>query len=293
MLWTSRERQYAGQSMKTTGIMKKNVIENHSEKISVIAFSATSKEYKDIQLQGYNADFHWVNSLNQDGYEKVLEDCREEVIVLIDVDRFPLGALSGLLSRYCKEAKKEDICYFSTAGKLRWWENISFRNLGGVSSEISGSPVLIGQKKCFRKAYAAGDLNENLLVAAGYSLQKKFMKFRALKANGNMPEVTPPEVRGLALKYTFKIPCRYLLSGAFFRNLPEMKGKVQRDMVFRMLVILFAVFSFLYMPFISKDYGISGDEIMEHNHSQLVLNYFENGDKAATYQPKTDRKSVV
>lgn len=273
--------------MKTMGIMKKSVIENNSEKISVIAFSATSKVYEDVQLQGYNPDFHRVNSLNQDEYEKVLEDCQAEVIVLVDVDRFPLGALSGLLSRYYQEAKKEDICYFSTTGKLRWWENFSSRHLGSVRAEISGSPVLIGQKKHFRKAYAAGDLNENLLVAAGYSLQKKYMKFRALKAYGTMPEATPRHVRGLALKYTFQIPCRYLLSGAFFRNLLEVKGKVQRDMVFRMLVILFAVFSFLYMPFISKDYGISGDEIMEHNHSQLVLNYFENGDKAATYQPKT------
>ena len=41
------------------------------------------------------------------------------------------------------------------------------------------------------------------------------------------------------------------------------------------------------MPLVSRDYGISGDEFVDHTHSGYVLDYYAKGDKAALNQPKT------
>lgn len=73
----------------------------------------------------------------------------------------------------------------------------------------------------------------------------------------------------------------------FFTRLLAPGSKVQRDMVFRMLMFLFMCFTFVYMPYISRDYGISGDEFVDHRHAGYVLDYFAKGDKAALDQPKT------
>ena len=58
-------------------------------------------------------------------------------------------------------------------------------------------------------------------------------------------------------------------------------------MTYRMLMLLFGLFVFFYMPYISKDYGISGDEFVDHRHSGYVLDFFTKGDKAALNQPQT------
>lgn len=52
-------------------------------------------------------------------------------------------------------------------------------------------------------------------------------------------------------------------------------------------MFLFMCFTFVYMPYISRDYGISGDEFVDHRHAGYVLDYFAKGDKAALDQPKT------
>ena len=52
-------------------------------------------------------------------------------------------------------------------------------------------------------------------------------------------------------------------------------------------MLLFGLFVFFYMPYISKDYGISGDEFVDHRHSGYVLDFFTKGDKAALNQPQT------
>ncbi|MFR4038121.1 MAG: hypothetical protein ACLTZT_10215, partial [Butyricimonas faecalis] len=67
----------------------------------------------------------------------------------------------------------------------------------------------------------------------------------------------------------------------------DVSGRSLRDMTYRMLMLLFGLFVFFYMPYISKDYGISGDEFVDHRHSGYVLDFFTKGDKAALNQPKT------
>lgn len=48
---------------------------------------------------------------------------------------------------------------------------------------ITDSPVLIGNKALFMKAYAGDDLDGNLLRAVSYSLQKAFVKFGTLEVS--------------------------------------------------------------------------------------------------------------
>ena len=45
----------------------------------------------------------------------------------------------------------------------------------------------------------------------------------------------------------------------------------------RMLMLLFGLFVFFLLPYISKDYGISGDEFVDHRHSGYVLDFFTKG----------------
>ncbi len=54
-----------------------------------------------------------------------------------------------------------------------------------------------------------------------------------------------------------------------------------------MAILLFVLFCYVYMPYISKDYGVTGDEFVDHRHAGYVLDYFADGDKAALNQPQT------
>ena len=135
------------------------------------------------------------------------------------------------------------------------------------------------------RAYAGNDLDGNLLRAVSYSLQKAFVKFDTLEAAITWKEAE--NVSDPALNYFWKIPFRFLTTGRFFSTLFDVSSRARRDMTYRMLMLLFGLFVFFYMPYISKDYGISGDEFVDHRHSGYVLDFFTKGDKAALNQPKT------
>lgn len=57
-------------------------------------------------------------------------------------------------------------------------------------------------------------------------------------------------------------------------------------MTFRALLFLSVAFAFVFMPYISQDYGITGDEPVDSRHAAYVLDYFTKGDPAALHQPK-------
>ncbi len=73
----------------------------------------------------------------------------------------------------------------------------------------------------------------------------------------------------------------------FFRESGLLAGKTCRERAYRMAILLFACFTFLYMPIISQDYGVTGDEFPDHRHAGYVLDYFAKGDKTSIYQPQT------
>jgi tetratricopeptide (TPR) repeat protein len=204
-------------------------------------------------------------------------------VILIDIDRLPLGNLARVIHEYNQKKTRENgIYYLAAKGAKKWFGFIDPRLYRG-DREILDSPVLIGDKTLFLKAYAGKDVDPNLLRAVAYSLSKSPVKFyRAESAlTWEKGEQAPT-----AWNYGVKAPFHYLLSGAFFKTLFR-AGDPRREMTTRFFMLLFGLFVLIYMPYISKDYGISGDEYVDHRHSMLVLDYFTKGDKAALDQPKT------
>ena len=60
-----------------------------------------------------------------------------------------------------------------------------------------------------------------------------------------------------------------------------------RERLYRLAMLLFVLFCYVYMSYISKDYGVTGDEFVDHRHAGYVLDYFAKGDKTALNQPQT------
>ena len=228
------------------------------------------------------------SSLQQCDYVRLVEEVNTEFVVWMDGDRITFEALAPILQQYLQQQKKGEVGYVTT-GKRKLWLG-SIQNSWSADQEIINSPILIGNRNAFQKAYAGADLAGSVIQGIGYSLQKiGGMRFLRLGVAGscykNLSEIGSKW--SLWANYTFKIPFQALLSGAFFRQLFSSEGRALRDMVFRMLLILFACFTFIFMSYISKDYGISGDEFVDHRHAGYVLDYFSKGDKAALNQPKT------
>ena len=133
------------------------------------------------------------------------------------------------------------------------------QSCGGGDRSITDSPVLIGNKSLFMKAYAGDDLDGNLLRAVSYSLQKAFVKFGTLEVPVTWKD--SENVSNPAVNYFWKIPFRFLTTGRFFTTLFDVSGRSLRDMTFRMLCCYSVCFVLFYMPYISKDYGISGGRV--------------------------------
>lgn len=256
------------------------------KKISVIAFSKQMPKTQACAIQGYEVDFKQVCGLSgQREYEKLLDSCTGEAIVVVDTDRLPLQALPAVVAGYERQVRKDEVCYCSSGTFSGWRKKLPAFWRSRCASVVA-SPVFIGRKELFRKAYAAPGLCENTVMAVGYSLQKNYVRF--CRFEGTVPPADACDrSRGLGWRYTFVLPVLYLFSGSFFREFFRKGAGVERNMVYRMLFVLFAVFTFFYMPFISKDYGVTGDEFPDHQHTAYVLDYFAKGDKAALNQPKT------
>ena len=225
--------------------------------------------------------------IKQEDFLEILTKTQASVVLVVDAVRCPASSWKGIVNSYLKSEPGQKIGYASERDPKLWAKLIlpCFRQ---ASSAVLSSPFLIGPKTFFLKAYAGNDLAP-LGQALGYSLQKiGGVKFQRLACSVSA-QVVPHKISYWKMwtKYTWQLPFLYLFSGAFFRQFLQPAGRVKRDMVARMLIWLFACFMFIYMPYISKDYGISGDEYPDHTHTGYVLKYFTEGDPAALYQPKT------
>lgn len=61
----------------------------------------------------------------------------------------------------------------------------------------------------------------------------------------------------------------------------EKSKKYRRESIFRGLFVLFSLFLLLFMPWISKDFAIAGDEWIQNEYGKEIYNYFAHGDPRA------------
>lgn len=265
-----------------------NLKDNKLPKVGVLTYSSGISEAEGIKKV---AEKYEVRTLNGQVSQTAFLDCLNridaEYILLVDTDRFPLSMSETLVSTYLKNFHHGEIGYYSKE-EPRFWGDLFFRKYSAVTAWIVESPFLIGPKKCFYQAYAGEELG-TFCGAVGYSLQRiSGIRFKRLACTATVaPPADRPSLGKYRLRYSWQIPFRYLFSGEFFRNILNASDKVQRDMVWRMLFVLLAGFTFLCLPYLSGDYGVTGDEFVDHRHAGYVLDYFAGKDTVALNQPKT------
>ncbi len=224
---------------------------------------------------------------NQNDFIKCFADISEDIVILADKNRVSESVINKFRYEYFQQICSDTSIAYLAGGRQKLSLDI-FSNQWCVNHEITHSPLLMGRKEIFLKAYGGWDLGQHPLVSVGYSLQKVGgLRFVRLIGNVNENGRVGGNKWQLWRNYTWKIPGQYLFSGMFFRHLFSKDDQVYRDMLFRMLLILFACFTFIFMPYISKDYGVTGDEFVDHRHAGYVLDYFTKGDRAALNQPQT------
>lgn len=225
-------------------------------------------------------------NLTQEEYRRILDSVDSEFIMLADGRKMPLSGVSRVLQDYAGQSQTA-VGYLSLPKKKNPAGMI--RNQWSTDRDILDSPFLIGPKTEFLKVYAGNELSGQMVAAAGYSLQKNpDVEFTGIEIENMLSQALPEKAhKRLFWNYSLKIPAKQLFSGLFFKKLLQPEGRTERNMVFRMLMFLFVCFAFIYMPYISRDYGISGDEFVDQRHSGYVIDYFTKGDSAALYQPKT------
>lgn len=268
--------------------MVKPIKNEFGQPVCIIAYSALHKGTESLEKFPDNCEVHFLEGkIEQGRFSDILSRTRANLIMLMDLDRISSSASRTLIQAYSKDCLHQEVGYCGEV-KPQAWKGIIYRNYKKVERSVLTSPVLIAPKKWMERAYAGGELG-NPLTAVGYSLQQVGgVNFKALScSSAEKPFEVEPSGNFLRFRYTFKLPIQYFITGTFFKCLFQSKGKVQRDMVYRLLFLFFACFTFLYMPWASQDYGVTGDEFVDHRHAGYVLDYFTKGDTTALYQPKT------
>lgn len=64
-------------------------------------------------------------------------------------------------------------------------------------------------------------------------------------------------------------------------------GSNSNQPIYRKLFWVISLFMLISMVWMSKDAGISGDEFTQHEFSDMVIDYYAEGDSSALFQPKT------
>lgn len=220
---------------------------------------------------------------DREAYSDIIDKATEDTVLLVDTDRFALKDIQAIINAYFSSGYGGEVGYL---GAKKGRKDFIIWCSRRFARDVVNSPVVIGPKREMAKAYTGSDIGSNPAASAAYSLSKQYVKFIRLDCTHTAPE----EVVGLkemSRDYNFRVPFRSISSGDFFSNLLKPDGS-RRDMAYRLLFFCFAVAMFIYMPLISLDYGISGDEFVDHRHSEYVLDYFAKGDPAALDQPKTN-----
>ena len=134
-----------------------------NKSIQVIGFTRNA----DFQLPVLNTDKELLQEniillrvgCQHEEFLNVLQQVRAEDIMLVDLDRVALPMLNALGQAYGKTERKDHIYYVSSR-KRKLWLGFVDTVLWRSDRSITDSPVLIGNKSLFMKAYAGNDLVE-------------------------------------------------------------------------------------------------------------------------------------
>lgn len=254
--------------------------------VTVFSFSHSGEKYPEAKLSGIELKILDI-TLKQEEYIRIIEEAKSDLIVFVDEERVPFNLLHTIIQQY-KNSGEKGIGY--VVSEKRKTGKGKLRNFWGTDSEILQSPLLIGNRSVFLQAYGGNELGNGIIASVAYSLLKVGkVQFYAMRGECVPKNSAVPAIKkwNIWINYGVRLPFRYLFSGEFFRSFGIANNRVQRDMVFRMLFLLISCFIFLYMPIVSRDYGVTGDEFVDHRHAGYVLDYITKGDKAALDQPKT------
>lgn len=261
-----------------------------TKEITLLYYSNSDKVFEPNSTAQYQ--YHCIRlpeKLTQQEFLRLLHSHATEDVLILNADEIAASQVGNILNGYSNETRKR--IFYGNRQKPSLISGFIDRNLKMASPEIMDASFFIGKTTLFEKAYAAYDLSENPLRSIAFSLQKSFTGFSRLSGNFTYQNTERTEKleknRLLNFRFQLQLPFRYLISGDFFKHFFRKEDQPQRHMVCRMLMILFAVFTFFYMPYISKDFGISGDEFVDQRHAGYVLNYYLHGDKTAVHQPQT------
>lgn len=228
-------------------------------------------------------------SVTQQEYIRLLNATEAETVLLVQANHFSWPALADGVENYLNGKQRHRVAYVNNSAKKG--KLAGLLNVWKADKDVLESPLFLGPKSLFLKAYAGQDLCADPRKAVGYSLYKTAgVKFCRIETKtGIRKNLLPQEEKKEMLfwNYAFRIPFAYLFSGKFFREFFQASGRVPREMSLRALMFLFVAFTFVFMPYISRDYGITGDEPVDSRHAAYVLDYFTKGDPAALHQPKT------
>lgn len=153
-----------------------------NKSIQVIGFTRNA----DFQLPVLNANKELLQEniillrvgCQHEEFLNVLQEVQAEDIMLVDLDRVALPVLNALGQAYGKTERKDHVYYVSNR-KRKLWLGFVDAVLWRGDRSITDSPVLIGNKSLFMKAYCRGDLDE---ILAGCELQftESFREIRDL-----------------------------------------------------------------------------------------------------------------
>jgi len=125
------------------------------------------------------------------------------------------------------------------------------------------------------------------LFESGLS-RNKFI--RNLKRDGNkFSSISTKELASNSINFKGILErLAHAFSYHFTQPIHLLKAKVNsQNAVFRLIYGFLILLSTFLFPYLSKDFGISGDEYIHHVQAGYVYDYFANGDETCLDQPKT------
>ncbi len=165
--------------------------------------------------------------------------------------------------------RQESLLIFT--GKRSIWKEV-------LSDLLSGTPMGVRQASALVLSKAALTRAEHIIPEKNLDSLAKTLYGEAQIPTVILESPALKEVSGST--FTFAL-------GPGWGKKQLSPSKAGNAFAYRMTFWALALIMVIAMPWMSRTSGITGDEFTQHEFSDLVINYFTDGDTAALYQPKT------